>query len=146
MRGLQDGVGLGNKKEQEVFNVNIKTIPHTEQRYPTVGDYWWAGDTETGTLEIRVSDMGDRRMEALVAFHEFFEAVACTYSGIREEEITDFDIKFEAAREDGNTDEPGNDPRAPYHKQHILAGVCERKLADELGVNWGEYDEKVNSL
>jgi hypothetical protein len=41
--------------------------------------------------------------------------------------------------------EPGDDPRAPYHKQHVFAENIERLLAAELGVDWSAYDKEVSS-
>jgi hypothetical protein len=125
------------------MKIEIKTIPHEDQHYPTVGDWYWDG---LGNLQIRVSDMKDWRYEALVAFHEMFEALACKRAGISEESVTAFDIEFENARKQGNEDEPGDCIRAPYYRQHQLATIVERQLAMELGVIWDDYSAKVMSL
>jgi len=45
-----------------------------------------------------------------------------------------FDIQFEG---DG---EPGDDPKAPYHRKHQWASRLERMFAAELGVDWGKYE------
>jgi hypothetical protein len=42
-------------------------------------------------------------------------------------------------------EKPGDDPRAPYHKQHVFAENIERLLAAELGVDWSAYDKEVSS-
>ena len=47
------------------MKITIDTIPHNQQRYPTVGD--WAFDSN-GNLIIAVSDLGDWRYNALVGF------------------------------------------------------------------------------
>ena len=122
------------------MNITIKTIPHKEQRYDTVGDWQF---TEAGDLAITVSAMGDWRYEALVAFHELAEAVLCKARGITAEQVDAFD-KWHA----GNIDlgEPGDHPDAPYHKEHFFATTVERMLAAEFGFDWHTYDEAVAGL
>jgi len=61
--------------------------------------------------------------------------------------IDDFDMKYEATRmEDDHTSEPGDHPLAPYRLEHFAATTFERLFATELGVEWYEYEEAVNSL
>ena len=38
-------------------------------------------------------------------------------------------------------DDPGDDPRAPYHLEHLTASAIERRLALELGVSWDAYKD-----
>jgi hypothetical protein len=124
--------------------IDVKVIPHKQQRYETVGD--WYFNKDNNRLTIRVSAMRNRNYEFLVALHEQVEAMLCIERGICEKEITLFDMKFEANRKDGNTDEPGDDPLAPYRKEHFFATNIERLTAAELGIDWGEYEKAVNSL
>lgn len=128
------------------MNISIKTIPHKSQRYETCGDWWW---TKNGDLEVRVSDLGDYRMEYLIASHEVREALLCKYRNIKEEDVTKFDLKFEEDRNRGKytlDQEPGMDPDAPYKKEHFYATSIEMIDALEFGVDWGEYNNKVMSL
>lgn len=124
-------------------NFNIKTIRHGEQRYPTAGDYWL--DSE-GTEQVRVSDAGNPDYEFLVAVHELIELWLCEKRGIPEPLIRAFDEEFERNRKEGNADEPGNDPRAPYHKEHLFATFIEQEIAGQIGIDWNEYDKALNSL
>lgn len=124
----------------------IKTIPQSEQRYPTVGDYWRDPD---GTLQIRVSEMGNTDYEALVALHELIEIILTEKKGIKEPDIMAFDVQFEKEREKGlhgEDDEPGEAPNSPYRKEHVLAECLERVVANELGVIWDEYGKTVMEL
>lgn len=121
----------------------LKFIPHSEQRYETVGD--WIVDPD-GNHEIRVSDMGDERYNWLVAFHELAEFMLCLQRGIKQEDVDAFDKAFEDKREDGNCDEPGDDIKAPYRKEHFFATTVERALSAEMGVDWKSYDDTVMSL
>lgn len=122
--------------------VNINVIDHKDQRYPTVGD--WQID-ENG-LTISISDTGDFYSNMAIALHEFAEAVLCMKANITELSVDMFDIAFENKRPEGNTDEPGDDPSAPYHKQHVFATSIEKQFIAELGIDWNNYEKTVNSL
>jgi len=128
------------------MNITIKTIPHDEQRYETPGDWWFDPD---GTLQIRVSDIGNWKYEALVAVHEMHEVLLCKSRGITVAQVDAFDIQFEKDRADGNhspEEEPGSDPSCPCHQEHIFATALEELFAQQLGVPWKEYDKTVVSL
>lgn len=120
----------------------IEFIPHNKQRYETVGD-WYYRNRE---LHIRVSMMSDWRYEILVAIHELAEVMLCKHRGIPAAAVDAFDMAFEKARKPGNEDEPGDDPKAPYRKEHFFATNIERALALELGVDWATYDAEINAL
>ena len=125
------------------MRIHVETIPHDMQRYPTVGDYW----DENGTEQVRVSEMKDWRYEILVAVHELIEMAITKHRGIAEAAITAFDVAFEHARESGLVQgEPGDQPDAPYRREHVFATNIERLFAAELDVDWPQYDEYVNSL
>jgi hypothetical protein len=88
------------------MRILIDTIPHEDQRYPTVGDWQFTkGDFGRG------EDMLDK-----------------------------FDKDFDGEGE------PGDDPTAPYHREHVFATKIERMLAEELGIDWDAYDKTVNAL
>jgi hypothetical protein len=124
------------------MNIFIKKIPHSLQRYPTVGDWYW----DDGALFITVSQMDNWKYEFLVTLHELAEVHLCIHSGIEQSVVDAFDIKFEKKRKKGNTDEPGDDPKCPYRTEHLIATGIEKVAAAFLGVCWKDYEEKVNSL
>lgn len=127
-----------------MLNIHISTIPDTEQRYDTVGDYQSKKD---GSQLVTVSDMSDPRYEFLIALHEIVESYLCKQRGITDEAIDAFDMEFEAKRADDDlTSEPGNQEDAPYHKEHVFATKIERLMADELGVSWEEYAKACAAL
>jgi hypothetical protein len=68
----------------------IKVIPHSLQRYNTVGDYV---KDENG-ITITVSKMRPH-YEFLVAIHELIEAYLVQAKGIKIEDIDAFDKRFE---------------------------------------------------
>jgi hypothetical protein len=125
------------------MKIHVETIPHNEQRYPTVGDYWAEGDV----LQIRITEMRDWRYVMLVSVHELVESMLTRYRGISEETIGSFDMAFEEKREHGLVrGEPGDAPDAPYRREHFFATNLERLLAAELGVDWLVYETYVDSL
>ncbi|MDO8600600.1 MAG: hypothetical protein Q7R73_03210 [bacterium] len=126
--------------------IHIKTISHNEQRYPTTGDYW--RDTN-GVEQVRVSDVGNPDYEFLVALHELVEWYLTEKRGIKEEDVSAFDIQFEKEIEEGKHPEhaePGFDPRAPYIKEHTFAIKIEKEIAEELGIDWEKYSERLQEL
>ncbi len=118
------------------------TIPHNGQRYDTVGDY----TTRHGMTMFTISEMENPLYGDLVLLHELVEKILVDARGIKDSDIDAFDMAFEAARPDGNDEEPGWDTRAPYHKEHVFAEKLERLLAEELGIDWTQYDRTVVAL
>jgi hypothetical protein len=125
------------------MKINFEVIPHSAQLYPTVGNYYL---DENGIEQFRVSDMQNADYEFLVFIHECIEQHLTNKRGITEKAITDFDLEFEKNRAEGNLDEPGDAPNAPYRLEHRFAENIERQLAFELEVDWKVYNDKVESL
>lgn len=124
---------------------NIVTIPNSKQRYPTVGDYF----DEKDTTNVFISDMKNEDYEFLVALHEMIECYLTKKRGISEQDITEFDMQFEREREEGLhelEDEPGFAVDAPYLKEHAFATLIERQVADELGIDWEDYERTISNL
>jgi hypothetical protein len=128
------------------MNISIKVIPHRDQRYETPGDWFYDKD---GNIEIRVSDTGDWRTDALMAVHELVEVLICKHRGVSMEAVDAFDIQYEKDRKDGKhsqSDEAGDDIEAPYRREHCLATSVERLLAAELDVPWNGYADTVEAF
>lgn len=121
-----------------MFSCEINTIPHKKQRYDTVGD--WIFDICNCQLSISVSKMNKWEYEALVAFHELVESLLCRKKGITSFAVDEWDMAH------CNLDEPGEDPSAPYHDEHMFAEELEKLLAKRLGVNWDEYVQRIEEL
>ncbi len=117
--------------------IEVKTIPQNQHRYPTLGDY--VGHERLRFIQ--VSDMGNAKYEFLVAMHELIEQALCFSRGISEDSVTQFDIAFEKS---GKAGEPGDDPQAPYHKEHVYATAIEYSLCKELGLDITAYDRFLN--
>ena len=125
------------------MRIIIETIPNENHRYETCGDWKF---NEWGDLEIKVSEMGNDVYHFAVGIHEAFEAMRCKQLGIKEEDITNFDIKFEKKRKKGNTDEPGDDPASLYKRPHFQATNLERMVVDYMDEDFNKYNDTVNNL
>ncbi|OIP77116.1 MAG: hypothetical protein AUK16_02535 [Parcubacteria group bacterium CG2_30_44_11] len=125
-------------------NIHILTIVDTNQRYDTVGDYKVQKDE---SLLISVSKMSDSRFEFLIAIHELVESYLCDMRGITESSIDRFDFAYEDNRTEGDLlSQPGDDPQAPYYREHQFASKIERLMAKELNVDWSVYNEACAKL
>lgn len=133
------------------MKIEIKSIPHATQRYPTCGDWLFAPD---GTLLINVSEEMGPDSCFLVAMHELIEVWIATKHGVTVQAVDDFDIAYEKEHREGGTlegkrlddSEPGDDPRCPVFEEHQLATLIERILCAQLGMTWRQHDTVVNSL
>ena len=130
-----------------ILNMVIKIIKHSRHRYRgTCGDYWL---DKKGIHQVRVSEMSDWRYTAIILIHELVEYFGCLYYGVKEEDVSAFDVLFESERDMGlhkPEDEPGDDPRACYHKFHVFATKIEMLVANFLKVNWNKYEKEVETL
>jgi hypothetical protein len=126
-----------------MIHITIKTIPDNTQRYNTVGDYY---EDAAGKEVITVSDLGDWRSEVLVAIHELVESSLCKNRGITNKQIDAFDIQYNKDRKGDDGSEPGDDPRAPYYKEHAFAMKIEKIMAEELKVDWNKHNDVIAKL
>lgn len=124
------------------MKIVIAMIDHSEQRYPTVGD-WQINDEG---IVIKVSKLGDFYKEICIAMHELTEIVLCMKRGISQYDVDKFDMEFEKNRLEGSVEEPGDSIEAPYRKEHFFATNIERQLVHELGIDWTEYNNQVEGL
>lgn len=131
------------------LRITIRAIPHSDQRYPTVGDWTFdeVGDSDPKViLHVKVSQLSDWRREFLVGIHEVIEAMLCKHDGVTQQQVDEFDMNFEANRKDGDESEPGDDAKAPYCRQHRIASAIEAMLAVQLGVHWSDYEDELSKL
>ena len=125
------------------LTIEIKTIPHIHHRYNTLGDYFGHDRARF----IAITEMGNPWAEFLVAYHELTEQALCLKRGISEEAITAFDIDFENKRLSGSvTGEPGDCRDAPYYREHQEATMAEKKMCNNLGMDWDAYCAFLENL
>ena len=131
---------------EHIPKIIIEAVPHDNQRYETCGDWYYNAN---GELIIKVSET-NAKYEFLVALHELTESMLCGFKGIQEQDVTNFDLKFEEMRssypEIVGDREPGDEDAAPYQHEHRMASRIEHWIADSFGVDWNEYEKTINSL
>lgn len=125
------------------MNISIKTIANDQHRPGISGaDWFWNGE---GDLEVRVSKMSDWRFEMALALHEVAEALLCKYNGVLQSSVDDFDMEWELNNPNSKI-EAGDQPDAPYRREHGFATAIERIFASEVGLDWKAYDQELESL
>lgn len=131
------------------LRINLQVIPHREQRYETVGDWWW---DEEGVLQIRSSKMDNPRFEQLVLLRELVEVLLADWTRPREtsrdyllNRTEDHDKSFELARVD-EFSESGYEPKSPVYREHMIASAFEHIAALLMRVNYNEYTRAVAAL
>ena len=124
------------------MKISSESLPTEQIRNNQCGD-WSYSDTEIAVKSLAMSDW---RYELLIQLHELVEATLCKHRGITDQKVTEFDEQFEKERSEGlhsETDEDGDDPRAPYRKEHFFATNIERLMAAELDVDWKDYEKEI---
>jgi hypothetical protein len=116
--------------------IEIKFIDPKNQRFGEAGD--WFYDAEDDRMTVFVNRMSDWRSELAVAIHELCESIACLAADIDQTDVDAFDKRFHEDLHDG---EAGDNPDAPYHKQHVGATAVERLTCSELGINWEQHEK-----
>lgn len=120
------------------MRVEINVIPHSNQRYETIGDWQFKGDE----LQINVSDLGNIRYNVLVAIHEMIEAFECKFNGVTTEQVDAYDFSHPNA---GNANLDSN-LDAPYYEYHNDATAVEWLLSRLFGIDWKDYCKKIDKL
>jgi hypothetical protein len=105
-----------------IHSVSIEMVSPQDVRYRTVGDWFF---TRKGCLTIQVADI---------------EVILCEHDGVTEKQVDKFDLTHQ------DDDDPGTHPKAPYHKQHLIAMGVEMLLAASLGVKWRTYEEALDRI
>jgi hypothetical protein len=122
------------------MKIILRTLAEGESHpYETIGNW---KIHPNGDMEIIVSRMENADSEFWVAIHEAIEAWLCQKRGITDEKVTAHDKMFEAERAQGlhgEDDEPGDDPRAPYRKEHEFATLIEMLGVRECGILWKDH-------
>ena len=120
-------------KNSHLPMIIVNTIPHKKQRYDTVGD--WPSPV-SGIQHFFISSMKKRAYEVAVFTHELIEEEWCTENNITPQIVDDWDMLYTGKY----TDDPGADPKCPYHKGHMLGLKAERFVIEKVfNLSWKEY-------
>ena len=123
------------------MNIHIQVIPNSQMR-PEVDGADWFWDNK-GDLQVRVAPMSCWRFEILLAIHEAVEAIMCKHNGVSQHQVDEFDQRYDLAHPHTDDSEAGDDPAAPYEREHCFATAIERILCAEMGVHWKIYDDEL---
>jgi hypothetical protein len=119
------------------MKITIQSIPPSAIRYDTCGDWYFTRD---GELIIEVPEYKYAPdSQFLVALHELVEAYLCFRNGIREEDVSAWDIAHPDA------EEPAEVAGAPYEREHETATIVEKIVCAALGINWNAHNEWVQA-
>lgn len=116
------------------MNVVLRSAPQHRIRADQVGDWWCFGENQ---FTIHVLETLSPEAQFAVAIHELVEAYLCRKDGVSDEVVSAFDEHYEAERKEGKhneDDEPGDDSRSPYRKQHRAATFVERAVCHVLNI------------
>ena len=120
----------------KLSSISIEFVNHEDQRYDTVGDWFYTPD---GGLVVRVSrddpEFPTEDSQVLVAIHELVEVLLCRKRGITQAQVDEFDMGKGSPENIPEGEEPGDQPGAPYRKEHRFAMLIEHLMAHELGVS-----------
>lgn len=106
-----------------------------KMRYNTAGD-WGYEVQEVGDRIVLTAESDPslaQHYQFLVLIHELIEAYLCMNDNITPEMVDKFDMSCDLP-------DTGEDPRAPYHRQHIMASLVERTVCMLLGLDWYQYE------
>jgi hypothetical protein len=104
-------------------------------RFEQLDDYRKFGED----LDFIVRDTGNGLYTKLILIHAIIEQAMTEYEGISGDEIDAWDEYHTASLE------PGDEEGCPYGKAHKLATQVERLICAELGINWVDYEEALET-
>ena len=118
------------------MNIKIEFVPSASQRYSSAGDWFF---DESGNLIIRISnddpDLPTEDHQVLVAFHELTEVLLCRKRGITQKMVDEFDMGLGSYKNIPKDEESGDQPNAPYRREHRFAMLIEHLMAHEFGMD-----------
>jgi hypothetical protein len=117
--------------------IRVDFVEQSIQRYPTVGDYVECN----AFVNFRITDMHNPIYSAAILLHELVEKILNDRDGIPDSDVDAWDFG-----EGADLPDPGLDPRAPYHRNHMIADAIERSFIALAGEDWVRYEEAIDKL
>lgn len=114
-------------------SIAVSFLPMKQMRYETLDDYTLVDDV----LLIDIADTGDARSNYSLLIHAIVEYQVATLAGVTIGQIDDWDFLHP------NSDEPGEDPKCPYHAAHMAAMEAEKSAVSALGLTWAEHEQNL---
>jgi len=125
------------------MRIVIQSVPQSKIRADQSGD-WWVHGTHQYTIHVLDTMLPESQLA--VAIHELVEAYLCRKHGVTDGDVCAFDEHYEAERKEGKhkeDDEPGDDPRSPYRKEHAAATHVERAVCHAFELSWLSHEQSL---
>lgn len=139
------------------LGIDAEVIPHSAQRYPTVGDWQWQDIYDDlqdiydnlfkknqkvvgQKLQINISDTGNADSNFLIMVHEIIEAYLCRKNGVKESDVDKWDMDHL------DSDDPGSIEGCPYLSEHTVATSIEIMLAYSQNIGWLAHNKRIEDL
>jgi hypothetical protein len=122
---------------------SLLCFPAAQMRYNTAGDWEVHEEKKHIHFSVTTAETGNWRYDALLQVHELIEAILCINNNVQEEDVSKFDM---SRTPDGPDGDCGDDPLAPYSKEHCFATAVERMLCAAMGVEWDDYSSRVEEV
>lgn len=125
------------------MKITIQSCPQERIRSNQSGDWWAHGEHQ---YTIHVLDTLLPESQLAIAIHELIEAYLCRKNGVTDGDVCAFDEHYEAERKEGkhkSDEEPGDDPGAPYRKEHAAATHVERAACHAFELSWQSHEQAV---
>ena len=122
------------------LTINARTIPHSKQRYETVGDWHYERADDELIITVWMSRLQNINHTILLAMHEITEAYLCWQSGLSPKTVTDWDLQWPTSND------PGALPLCPYREEHQSGELMERMMARLLSIDWLAYEAALDGV
>lgn len=122
--------------------MKLQRVSQSEQRYTTLGYWWWSKPGNRGELTVQVSRMRDWRHELAVWGHELIEIAYCKLFRVTTEVCDAYDSWFELKYKSGEvppTVEAGDQKGCPYYIGHRMGVAWEHFCIFVTFAGWNNY-------
>ena len=127
------------------MTILMLSVPKQIIRSNQVGDWTYGQELLVASADNSLNE--DSQFAVMI--HEIIECYLCRKRGITDQQVCAFDNLFEKERLIGKhkeDEENGDDPRAPYRKEHQAATFVERAVCHALGLKWDEHCGTISEL
>ena len=124
-------------RDSDMKPIRIEFVGQKDQNYDTVGDY---GETES-EIWFKITRFNNPNYSWAILLHELAEKRLKDQDGVTDAEVDAWDLG------DGkDLDDPGLDPKACYHKYHMMADALERTFIVMSGEDWIPYEQAIEEM
>jgi hypothetical protein len=125
------------KKKPMPKSIHVEFKNQRDLRNRQAGDYF---TDSYGVLQFEIAKTGNLFYDCAILIHEMAEWMAWRSHGGTEGVMDGFDFAHTELYE------PGEDPRCPYHKEHMFAEDVERRVVKACGIKWKDYSRAIDKV